>query len=254
LTFGCRDGRTVLLSSYAEPPFRVGRVFPEAHGLHLILASSGPGIFGGDCLRQTIVVQSGAQVRLTSQSAMQVHPSRTGTLATLMSSYRVEGNGRLACEWDPMIPFQHAALEQRISIELAKAATLLWSDAFMAGREARGERWQFSRLSHDLRVSRAASLAYLERYCITPATDRPRRRWAAANACYFGTVLSVSASMNHDVARRLHDELAGQSSGVAAADLLDRDVLLTRLAAWEGSGFHHARAIATRVLQAHSGW
>src|SRR5262245_23146429 len=163
LTFGRRGDRTVLLHSYAEPPFRIGRVLPDGAGVHLILASSAPGIFGGDRLNQTILVQSGARVRLTSQSATQVHANDTGAPATLSATYRVEGDGYLECEWDPIIPFPAAELDQRIRIELARGATLLYSDAFMAGREARGERWLFSCLSHELRLMRAGTLAYMER-------------------------------------------------------------------------------------------
>src|SRR3981081_3974478 len=75
LTFAYRMGRTVLREAYAEPPFRVGRCFPEGRDLHMIVAASAPGVFGGDCLQQTIRVERGARVRLTSQSALQVHPT-----------------------------------------------------------------------------------------------------------------------------------------------------------------------------------
>src|SRR5205814_583726 len=118
LTFGYRDGRTVLAHSYAEPPFRVGRTLPSAGGMHLILASSAPGIFGGDCLQQTIIVESGARVRLTSQSATQLHANETGGVATLAATYRVERDAHLQCEWDPVIPFPDARFDQRIQIEL----------------------------------------------------------------------------------------------------------------------------------------
>src|SRR5262249_3220755 len=37
LDFVYRNGRTMLAQAYAEPPFRVGRWFAEADGLHMIL-------------------------------------------------------------------------------------------------------------------------------------------------------------------------------------------------------------------------
>src|SRR5216684_1595331 len=73
LRFVEQRGRTVLADAYAEPPFRVGRTFQEGAGLHMIMASSAPGVFGGDSLDQVVHVEEGATVRLTSQSAMQVH-------------------------------------------------------------------------------------------------------------------------------------------------------------------------------------
>src|SRR5262247_447767 len=88
LTFLYRSGRTVLAEAYVEPPFRVGRWFAEGDGMHMILASSAPGAFGHDRLQVSVHVGCGARVRLTSQSAMQVHPSPDDATAHLRSSYR----------------------------------------------------------------------------------------------------------------------------------------------------------------------
>jgi urease accessory protein len=250
LTFGRRGDRTVLLHSYAEPPFRVGRVLPAGAGVHLILASSAPGIFGGDHLHQTIVVESGARVRLTSQSATQIHATDAGAHATLASTYRVENGGHLECEWDPLIPFPAAEFDQQIHIDLGQDATLLWSDAFMAGREAKGERWRFSRLSHELRLMRAATLAYVERYRITPAINQLNRRWIAEDACYFGTVLAAGEAISGDAAAQLHQQLAGLAGLKASADLLDHSLVLARLVSGDGNTFHSARTLATEFLKA----
>jgi urease accessory protein len=217
LTFAVRHGRTVLAHAYAEPPFRVGRGFPDGHGLHLIVASSAPGVFGGDSLQQTITVEGGASVRLTSQSAMQAHAVRDGSSATLASRYRVESGGHLQCEWDPLIPFPDAKLDQRIHDDLARDATLFWSDALMAGRSARGERWQFAELSHELRLSREGRPAYVERYRIERAGTSPARRWVADDACYFGTMLVVGPQADGGAAARWQgalNALNGQADGV----------------------------------------
>ena len=52
----------MLAHAYAEPPLRVGRGFTEAvaGSLQSILASSAPGIFGGDVFEQTITLEAGA--------------------------------------------------------------------------------------------------------------------------------------------------------------------------------------------------
>lgn len=250
LTFGRRGDRTVLLHSYAEPPFRVGRVLPAGAGVQLILASSAPGIFGGDRLHQTIAVESGARVRLTSQSATQIHASDAGAPATLVSTYRVEHGGHLECEWDPLIPFPEAEFDQQIHIDLGQDATLLWSDAFMAGREAKGERWLFSRLSHELRLVRAGTLAYMERYRITPALNQLNRRWIADEACYFGTVLAAGEAITGEAGARLHQRLAVFPRLKAGADSLDRSLLLARLVSGDGNTFHSARRLAMELLNA----
>ena len=250
LTFGRCGTRTILRHSYAEPPFRVGRVLPDGDGIRLILATSAPGVFGGDSLTQTVVVESGARVRLTSQSATQVHANGTGALATLASTYRIERGGYLECEWEPLIPFPDARLEQRIVIDVANESAVFWSDALMAGREARGERWQFSRFSHQLRLLRAGRLHYLERYSIEPGDRIPTQRWLASDACYFGTVLATGRSANRELTERLHRELAAVSGSNASADFLDDSLLLARLTSDDGLPFHESRALVARVIRA----
>ena len=61
--------------AYAEPPFRVGRAFELADAAYVIIVCSGPGVFAGDLLTQSVVVHQGARVVLTSQSALQIHPA-----------------------------------------------------------------------------------------------------------------------------------------------------------------------------------
>jgi urease accessory protein len=252
LTFGCRGDRTVLLHSYAEPPFRVGRMFPDGNGIHLILASSAPGVFGGDCFTQTVIVESGARVRLTSQSATQIHANETGDVATIASMFRVENDARLECEWDPVIPFPDAQLDQKIVIDLADGATLLWSDALMAGREARGERWRFSRLAHELRLVRAGTLAYMERYCIAPRTDVAGHRWIADEACYVGTMLASGRAVNRNLAREVHESLQDRSGLRGSADLIEDQLLLLRLVGTEGTSFHQARTLSIAAVSTRS--
>ncbi len=247
LGFEVRGPRTVLSSSYAEPPFRAPRGFAEPGGaLHAILASSGPGIFGGDRFRQTVDVAAGARVRLTSQSAQQVHPSRGSATARVDACYHVAQGGHLHCAWDPSILFGGARLDQRIRIDLAEGASLFWSDALMAGREARGERWAFERLTHELRLVRNGELVYLERYAIDRNDVSVTRRWIAAGACYFGGAVVVGPAALAS-AEALHGELASSPHLQATVDRVDDDVLVARVMSSSGPPFHHARARLARI-------
>jgi urease accessory protein UreH len=240
LTFLYRNGRTVLAEAYAEPPFRVGRWFAESEGLHMILTSSAPGAFGHDRLQQTVRVGCGARVRLTSQSAMQVHPSPDGATAHLQGSYHVDEGAHLHCHWHPLIPFADARIDQRIDVNISGDGCLYWSDALMGGRQARGERWRFGSLAHQLAVRRDGSLEYLERYRIQLG-DAVCRTWVASDAAYLGTTLITGRSIEPGIAERLHLEL-GHLAGVrAAADRLDDRMLLVRLLSAVGPAFHEAR-------------
>jgi urease accessory protein len=244
LVFTVKAGRTVLAHSYAEPPLRVSCGFPDGPGgtaLHVILASSAPGIFNGDLYELQISLERGACVRLTSQSALQVHPSVEGGAARVRSRYDVGADAELRCQWDPLIPFSNSRLDQQTVIQLDQTARLSWSDAFMSGREARGERWHFHGLSSSLRITRATTLEYLERYRIVPEQQRLRIPWVAGDTCYFGTALLSGYRFATDYAERLHRQLATVPGLHAAADSLGANVILVRLAARAGPCFHDAR-------------
>ena len=248
LLFTCRNGRTVLERGYAEPPLRVGRELPGGESARMILTTSSPGLFGGDRFEQRIEAGPGARVDLRSQSALQLHPSLERSVATIQSSYAVGEGGVLRCEWDPLIPFTDGRLDQRISIDLAPRARLLWSDALMCGRHARGERWRFASLAHELKVVRGGALQYLERYRIEPGGDRFDRPWMAADAAYFGTTLAADTdgTRTEREGERLRAELRGIPGVEAGVDILAGTLLVVRLMAISGIAFRRARAaIAT---------
>jgi len=241
LDFAERTGRTVLAHSYAEPPMRIGRCLEADGWAHLIVASSAPGLFGGDRVEQSIHVRPGARVRLTSQSALQLHPSPSGLPASLVSQYHVSAGSELCCTWDPVIPFARSSIVQRIEIAVEPGARLWWSDAMMCGREGSGERWQFERFDHQLSVSRGSTLSFLERYAIEPARGQVSAPWVAGNAAYVGTIIRAGYGDTSADAERVHRALAGLTDVRGSADLLDDDLLLVRIVAPSGVPFHNAR-------------
>jgi urease accessory protein len=252
VVFGVRRQRTVVTHAYAEPPFRIARPFTEGAGLRMIMAWSAPGIFGGDDLEQHVCVERGAQVQLFSQSALQAHPSPDGAMATLRSTFQVEEGASLVCEWDPLIPFAASRLTQRIDLGLAAGAWLWWSDALMSGRQARGERWRFETLDHELRLTIAGRLQYLERYQLCPHRHGPPMApWLAASADYFGTIVSNSRGGGECLAS-LADELGQLSAVRAGVDALEDGLTLVRLMSGEGGAFHQARARTRAFLCADS--
>jgi urease accessory protein UreH len=250
LVFGVRGDQTVLEYGYAEPPFRVSRPFEERGALHVMLTSCGPGIFGGDCLRQHIRVQRGARVRLTSQSSVQAHPGSDGSMASFESRFEVEAGARLTCQWLPLIPFGGALVKQRMTVDVAAAGVLYWSDAFMAGRSGMGERWRFTRLDHELRLTRGATLEYLERYNLEPNASSPMNRWTAGHCTYFGSTIATGLVYAPQYLDALQAALT-QAGGVhAAVDGLGPALTIARLAAASGPSFHAARAaIDASLLQ-----
>ena len=164
---------------------------------------------------------------LTSQSALQVHPSPDG-ITHLQSSYHVDDGAHLHCHRHPLIPFADARIDQRIDVNIAGGGYLYWSDALMGGRHARGERWTFASLAHELAVSRDGSLEYLERYRLQPNELAVSRPWAAGGASYLGTTLMTGRLIEPSVAEHLHIKLERLAGAWAAVDRLHDRALLVR--------------------------
>jgi len=242
LGFERRGCRTVLARSYAEPPFRVGPAIDVDGAAYLIVVVAGPGVFGGDDLRQTIHVGRGARVVLTSQSALQAHPGVAPSAAIVEHRYTLDDDAELHCHWDPVIPFAGARIAQRFDLSLPSSARFAWSDALMAGRVSRGEAWKFRELAHELRVQIDDRLAYLERYRIAPGERVVSRPWIAGDATYLATALVHHDCADADSARAIHDALGAENGTRAAVDLVEPRLLVTRLMASDGAAFAAMRA------------
>jgi urease accessory protein UreH len=249
LTFEVARGRTVLTHAYAEPPYRVGRCFQEGPALHLIMASSAPGVFGGDRFEQSVRVCRGAQVRLTSQSSLQLHPACDDAGAELVAEYEVDDGASLSCHWDPLIPFAGARFEQRLTVRAAAGASVYWSDAFTSGRFASGEHWRFDSLAHEFRLLRSGSLDYLERYRISPAHRPVTGEWAAGRSSCFGTTLVACEALAADAASQAHEELGTVGGCDAAVDACDDHLVIARLMASSSVPFRRARELLAHRFQ-----
>jgi urease accessory protein len=253
LVFERRRDRTVIAHAYAEPPFRIGRAFAIDDAAYLIVACSGPGVFAADSLHQEVHVERGARVVLTSQSALQVHPSilpfcNSAILPSCNSArvhhhYAVADDAELHCHWDPVIPFSGASLVQAFDLALHPTSRLYWSDALMSGRVSRGEAWRFRELAHTLRLRVGTSLKYLERYALAPADREVTRRWIADDAHYFATVLVHHPRVNPDEVEALHRRLAGVNGVRGAIDLVESAILMARVMAADGAPFLRARTL-----------
>jgi urease accessory protein len=271
LVFERRRGRTVIAHAYAEPPYRIGQSFAIDDAAYVIIVCAGPGVFGGDSLRQSIRVGPGARVVLTSQSALQVHPAgelQEGRIAGLQEGivcnpailpscnfalvhhdYDVEDDGELHCHWDPVIPFADAALVQQFALALDPTARLYWSDALMSGRASRGEAWRFRTLAHTLQLRIGGALKYLERYRLSPADNSMSRRWVADTCHYFATTLVHHPRATSDEVEALHRRVEPIEGARAVVDLLEPRLMIARVMAPRGPAFAAARTvIRTAVL------
>ena len=242
LVFVRRRDRTVVAHAYAEPPFRIGQTFEIGSAVYVIIVCSSPGVFPGDCLQQSVQVESGACVLLGSQSALQVHPGPGSIPARLNHRYMVAAEGELHCQWDPLIPFAGARLAHRVELDLTSGGRLYWSDALMSGRSARGEDWMFSEVAHELRLAVDGSLKYLERYRLAPEQRAVTAGSIAGNATYLGTTLVHHTAATSGAAETLQHELDQMQDVQGGVDLVAPSLLVSRLMGRHGARFHAARA------------
>ena len=230
-----------------EPPLRVGRVHDLGGAAYVILVCSGPGVFGGDTLEYSVHVGRGARVVLTSQSALQAHPALLPSCppALIQHEYLVADDAELHCDWDPLIPFAGARLDQRFDLHVARGGRLFWGDAMMAGRVSRGEAWRFDALSHQLALRTGEQLSYLERYTIVPSERRVERPWIAGGARYMATTLVHHPDASGDVAERWQREAVAaddHNSVQAAVDASASGLIVARFLSADGAPFARARA------------
>jgi urease accessory protein len=164
----------------------------------------------------------------------------------------VEADAELHCQWDPVIPFAGAWLDQRFELEIAEGASLYWSDALMSGRAARGERWRFRELAHQLRLNVSGSLKYQERYRLAPLARDPSRTWLAGDADYLATALvshGNASAMHAEELQQEVDRLA--ASGVrGGVDLVEQGLIVARILSRDGAAFSHLRSAYRAVALA----
>ena len=231
--------------AYAEAPSRIG-AFDLDDAAYVIVVCSGPGVFAGDALRQSIRVRSGARAVLTSQSALQVHPGHAAP-AAIQHAYRLDPDAELHCHWDPVIPFAGASVSQQFDIDADATSRLYWSDALMAGRLGRGEAWQFEAFAHELRLRVGGALAYLERFRVTPRHRALTAPWMAGDAGYFATTLVKHGRVDAAAAEALHRRFDNLPAARLAVDAIESGLLVARLIASSGATFAGARAALRRA-------
>lgn len=197
----------------------------------LMLLNPTGGLLGGDRLDTQVRLGAGSRVCLTTPSASRVYRA-TGPPTVQRLSATVGEGATLEYVPDHLIPSPGARLVQTTEVSLADGAIAILADAWVAGRIARGEAWQFSELDMGLVVRDAEGLIVKERVILAgrPGWDR----LGAAQGCpYVGTFLALGPGRQGwselaDALAAAGGEVAGVSLGVTP---LPRDGLLARVLA-----------------------
>lgn len=163
-----RRGRETILSRcYSRSPWHL---FPpitldETGCAYTLLLNPSGGLVGGDRLAIRARVGAEAHVLFSTPSSNRVYRSLS-KVARQSVELTIESGALVEWVPEPTIPFAGSRFQQEIDVRVGpRAAVLLW-DAIAAGRIARGERWAFTSLGNEIRITAASGATVLERSCL----------------------------------------------------------------------------------------
>ena len=209
LEYAKLEHRTVIAHSYFTTPWKLlPPIYLDDTGVaYTLLVNPSGGLVGGDQLSIDLNVRQDAHVLISAPSANRVY--RTEGMASEQHVNIRVGPGAVL-EWFPehTIPFAGSRFRQTLQAALAPGATLLLWDAVAAGRIARGERWAFTDLENEIRITTASGNSLLERYVLDPATDLGgvglAEEWN-----YVASLYVVNDAMSSEVWSGLESKIAG---------------------------------------------
>jgi urease accessory protein len=221
LRFAPRRGRTVLVSRHQRGPLTVQRPFyPEATTVcHTYVLHPPAGIVGGDDLRMTFALESGAHGLVTTPAATRWYFSR-GIEAQIDQRATLADGATL--EWLPQETLLFAGAHARLAtrIELQGSARFCGWEILGLGRPACGEAFLDGRIDFRFDLFRDGQPLLLERLR-GDARGVPGLRGHAACATFLATSAGASTL---EAARRV---LADAPGTLSAATLIG-DVLVAR--------------------------
>jgi urease accessory protein len=208
-------------------PFHVGRVLhPQADWpelAHLLVTMPTGGFVQGDVAEMSVVVEPGAQVHLTSQSATRAYRCES---APIRQHLRLEARGESLLEWwpDPLIPYAGTTLQQQVEIVADQQATVLVADCWLAGRVARGEVHQYDRLSLTTTAHRPdGRLLFRDSLRVEPRLQQPLVLGMLGDAHAVGSYFLLGPDLAHRLEAPLADLLASALPGRAACSRLPHE-------------------------------
>lgn len=217
------SGRTFIAQQYAGYPYHICRPFHYADdpaGMATVyLQSCSGGIFQGDCLKASILVQAGAAAHITSQASTIVHSMERGGASQVAA---IEAEAQTFVEYlpDPLILFPNARVETELSVCAHETATVIVGDAFLTHDPAGGA-GAFESLTSTLAIwNSAGQRLALDRFVVRG--DEFRQARTGVNGPYRAHGTLVALQRRRPVAavveslRRAVMDLPGVYAGVSA--------------------------------------
>lgn len=208
LNYAKPDRRTIIAHSYFTTPWKLlpPIYLDDTGAAYTLLVNPSGGLVGGDHLSIDMSLDRDAHVLISSPSANRIY--RTEGKTSEQHITITVGPGAVL-EWLPehTIPFAGSRFRQILHATLAPDATLLLWDGVASGRIAREERWAFTDLENEIRITTASSSSLLERYALNPASDLGSVG-LAEEWNYVASFYVVNDAVAPDVWNRLESKIA----------------------------------------------
>lgn len=190
------EERSVVTAVRSHAPLKLLTPQNHGHGAWVFQSSLGGGFVGGDEVRLAVEVEPGATLFLSSQASSKVY---RGTRSRFELEARVRAGATLICWPDPVVCFAGASLAQHQRLDLEAGASLLWVDAWTAGRSANGERWRCSRFETEAQVTVGGETRFRDGWVLDPRHGELAARMRPVDA--FATVVLAGPALEPARAR-----------------------------------------------------
>ncbi len=127
--------------------------------IEAVTLNSSGGVAGGDRLASTFDVRAGARATFASQAAERFYRALPGDNPAHVRTHLTVADGA-AAEWLPQeaILFDRAAVDRKLTVDLAPDAWFLGVESIVFGRTAMGERVTSARLADTIQLRRDGRL------------------------------------------------------------------------------------------------
>ena len=153
LVFEPRGAKTALAERHASTPFGAVRAgyTDESGAAEVQITNPSGGVLGGDRLEMEVSLAPGASATILTQGATKAY---RGPVAEQNAVFGLGSGAFLEYLPHHIIPYGGSNFRQTSDFRLAADATLIYWEAFSAGRVAREERFGYESLSSRTRIFR----------------------------------------------------------------------------------------------------
>jgi urease accessory protein len=197
-------GQTHLREQSFCAPFHLSKPHTEAGALVINLASPTAGLFDGDEVELSLVVEPGAHAVLTTPSASRIHQARSDQPAVMRQSITVRAGGFAEYFPELLIPQRGARYRQETTLRVEPGGTLLFFEWLAPGRVAHGEAFTYSELNWHTDLWHGDELIARERYALRPDTlSLAGLRLAFPSGHYLGCFIVGDLTFPHEAVEQL---------------------------------------------------